>query len=380
MRNRLASVSLQVMDQGAPPRGIYNKRLGERQATLKNLEQRRLRLGNVRLLVFLAAGASGWYAWQGRISGAWILAPLAFYIALVWVQSRIERRAEFARRGIRFYERGIARVENKWHGHGESGERFLDPHHPYSVDLDIFGKGSLFELLSTARTRGGEARLADWLKAPSSHDELRQRHAAVDELRPLLDLREQLAVLGDDYRTGVNPENLIAWANEPPRPFAGWMRNLALAFAIVQAALLVWWGGSKLADLQVQALRAEIGFVLVGFAELALSLNIRRRILSVLHSIHEPFPRSGFAFADSEHAGTAGVPVCSPRRASCGYQCGRKAGFTTYSGAPPPDGAARFARQRLCTDLRAPADVGNTTRNGGRELAFCAGAPCGAVA
>ena len=35
----------------------------------------------------------------------------------------------------------------------ESGERFAHPDHPYSADLDLFGKDSLFQTLSTARTR-----------------------------------------------------------------------------------------------------------------------------------------------------------------------------------------------------------------------------------
>ena len=67
---------------------------------------------------------------------------------------------------------------------------------------------SLFELLSTARTRGGEARLAAWLQRRRVSGRLRERHEAIDELRPMLDLRERLAILGDDFRAGVNPEHL----------------------------------------------------------------------------------------------------------------------------------------------------------------------------
>ena len=48
-------------------------------------------------------------------------------------------------------------------GAGETGQRFVDPNHPYSADLDIFGKGSLFQLVCGARTSAGEATLASWL-------------------------------------------------------------------------------------------------------------------------------------------------------------------------------------------------------------------------
>ena len=75
--------------------------------------------------------------------------------------------------------------------------RFRDDAHPYADDLDLFGKGSLFQLLCTARTRPGEAMLAGWLKRRATIDELRARQQAIDELRPMLDLREDLAVVAD---------------------------------------------------------------------------------------------------------------------------------------------------------------------------------------
>src|SRR5947209_19791111 len=98
------------MDSGALPRDTYASRLAERQRSLNSLETRRLRLGNVRLLVFAGAAAVAWFAWKGRLPIWSIAAPLAGFFALVWTQARIERGAELVRRGIRFYERGIARI------------------------------------------------------------------------------------------------------------------------------------------------------------------------------------------------------------------------------------------------------------------------------
>ena len=46
---------------------------------------------------------------------------------------------------------------------------------PFTSGLDLFGDGSLFQLMSTARTRIGEEALASWLLAPVPVDEVRQR-------------------------------------------------------------------------------------------------------------------------------------------------------------------------------------------------------------
>jgi hypothetical protein len=51
-----------------------------------------------------------------------------------------------AQRWASFYQQGLARIEDRWAGAGQTGERFSDPHHMYAADLDLFGGGGLFEL------------------------------------------------------------------------------------------------------------------------------------------------------------------------------------------------------------------------------------------
>src|SRR5215472_833296 len=155
------------MTDVASPREIYSRSLTDRTSLLTASQNSAARIGYLRLLVFLGAAVIVWYIFHG-LALWWIAVPIAVFIALVWRQARFDRDAECARRAIRFFERGIARLENHWQGGGEDGARFADPHHPYASDLDLFGRAGLFELLSTARTRSGEQRLAEWLKSASS--------------------------------------------------------------------------------------------------------------------------------------------------------------------------------------------------------------------
>jgi hypothetical protein len=275
------------MDNGAQPRDIYADRLAQRSSRLKTLESQKNRLGTLRLVVFLALATILWYAIRGKVPAASVAAPVAVFIALVYWQSRVERQAECARRAIRFYERSIARVEDRWHSSPAdaeaSGARFLDPHHPYTADLDIFGHASLFELLSTARTRGGEACLAAWLQSPSPVHDIRERHAAIAELRPLLDLREQLAVLGDDFRTGVNPDELAAWSRARPQPFPRWMPPFAFICALLAFAALIWSFATNLAELN-----AELALLGMGLVEALFAVPLRNRILSIVEAVEAP--------------------------------------------------------------------------------------------
>jgi energy-coupling factor transporter ATP-binding protein EcfA2 len=196
----------------ADPHEIYSQLLAGRLREIAAQERRHRALGYCRLAVALAGCVLAWLALVDRaLSFAWTLAPLAGFIALVATHERLLRRTERKRRAARYCERALARLDGRWAGVGEAGERYLDPAHPYAQDLDLFGRGSLFELLCSARTHVGEDTLARWLLAPAAPETVRARQRAVEELRGRLDLREALAVVAEEARTGVDPIALADW-------------------------------------------------------------------------------------------------------------------------------------------------------------------------
>jgi MutS domain V len=198
------------------PRLIYTQRLTERRADLAVRERRHRLLGNLQLAVVAAAliMVVAALAYQ-TFSIAWAAIPGAIFVVCLVIHDRLLRMAEFRRRAVRYFERALARLDGKWAGTGERGDSYLDPAHPYAQDLDLFGSGSLFELLCTARTHIGEDTLARWLLEPADPLTIQARNQAVDELRPLVDLREDLAVLAEEARTGLNPVALAAWGEAP---------------------------------------------------------------------------------------------------------------------------------------------------------------------
>ncbi|MGB9405422.1 MAG: hypothetical protein WCA98_17950, partial [Candidatus Acidiferrales bacterium] len=202
-------------------------------------------LGYAKLFLLLGGGiAAFWVLTTHVISIYWILIPVFLFVVLAVVHERVIEATQTCSRAIAFYERGLARIANQWPGKGETGDRFSDPSHPYSRDLDLFGKGSLFELLCDARTRAGEDTLASWLLAPAPPDEVRSRNAAVIELRTRLDLREDLAILEDRRRAGVQSEPLADWGEQAPLLASGAMRIvLPLLGALWLAAAIVWAAG-----------------------------------------------------------------------------------------------------------------------------------------
>jgi len=260
------------------PHAEYTARLAARREAVARLVRREERISLLRLACMIAAAALAWIGIRGGVpSPAWALAPLAGFAVLVarhWDTTAARTRAE---RAVAFYRRGLDRLEGTWAGGGETGDRLRQPAHPYADDLDLFGQGSLFELLCTARTGAGEDTLAAWLLAPAPPDEIRARQVAVEELRPRIDLREDLALLGADVRTAVHPEALRAWASAPICLHAPWARYLAPLLAVAAVAGGILWAFGHWQPLAV-----------VVACEALVALALRRRVQHVVHTVEQP--------------------------------------------------------------------------------------------
>lgn len=262
----------------------YMQRRQDRAAALKTQVASSRRLSNLRLAVF-AGGllTAGFALGTGLYSPYWALLWAAVFIVLIVRHDRVIRECERLERAVDFYDRGLARLEDRWAGRGKSGNRFRDADHPYAEDLDLFGRGSLFERLCTAQTTGGEECLAAWLKAPARPDTIAARREAVSELRDLLDLREELDLLAVVTQKRVEPGHLVQWAATPVSPLSGAIRVAIGGLAAAGIAATINWAiTSNLAPLLitiaagqliVYPFRRKVGAAAKGVDRMALELS-----------------------------------------------------------------------------------------------------------
>lgn len=249
-------------------------------------------VSNLRLACFAALAVVAWLAFGTRaLAAGWIVLPALAFAALVVVHDRMLARVARAVRLERFHADGLARLEHRFAGRGDAGLRYLDPAHPYARDLDLFGIGSLFELLATTRTREGSDRLAGWLLEPASPPTIRARQQAVAELRDRLDLRLALALAGDtasasggdvgaDARApGEADPRLAAWAGTAGRAIPRSVPFLAAATTILTLSGVALWifSGSGPVPLAF-ALALQAGF----------AMALHGRVAPVLRSAQTP--------------------------------------------------------------------------------------------
>jgi len=264
-----------VQPSSLSPSEEYKNRQQAREMQVAHFERLHRRFGNLRLLVVIAALIAAWFSLdRDAFSGWWPLLALPLFLAIAIFHAKVPRKCSCAERAVEFYRNGLARIEDRWIGTGQTGAR-IDVHSSlYASDLDLFGQASLFELLSLARSRMGEDTLAAWLLSPSPVTEITQRHAAVAELRDRLDLREDIAVLGEDLKVGIHPDALTQWAEAPNQLTHSWLRWLSLLLAISALVTAIVW--------------AEFGtktpFFAVIIVETIITASLRKRTAAVFHA------------------------------------------------------------------------------------------------
>ena len=268
------------------PRAIYNELLEKRRRDVAVREQRHRALGYLQLGVALAGLAIVWIALETHaVAITWVALPIAAFAAAIVIHAKLLGVLELRRRAVRFFERALERLDGNWAGTGESGTVYLKTEHLYAEDLDLFGKGSLFELLCTARTHIGEETLAGWLLQPADRETVRERQQAVEELRSRVDLREDLAVLAEEARTGVDPVSLAAWGEQPAlleRSLHAvvWAFSI-LGIAAIAALLVALFGG--LAEKAAVILRDF--FLLALLANVIALQRIAKRVAPVVAGV-----------------------------------------------------------------------------------------------
>jgi hypothetical protein len=256
------------------------------------------RLATAGVVVAVAIGA---FMLQ-RVSPWWMLAPLTAFVALAVAHARLLDARTRARRAEAYVDAGLARLEHRWQGHGATGLDYLPPEHLYAEDLDLFGSGSLFELLSSARTIGGESTLASWLLAPAAPPVVLERQAAVRDLAGREQFREDLAVLGPEIRAGADSAALVAWARQAVPAPPAWGPPVLAVVAAATIGGLVQWVATDTAPawlLPVAALQGVLGWWW------------RRRVLA---SIRELEPRArDLALVAAALARVEAEPFTAPR-------------------------------------------------------------------
>jgi predicted kinase len=197
---------------------LYHQIINETRQELNKVSRRIYRAGTMRLTLF-AAGMAGIICFRSEsyffIAG---IAACAFipFLALMKRHNRLFHRKDYLEKKIEINEWELKAMDYDTSAF-DGGEEFINPAHPYSYDLDIFGSHSLFQYINRTSTLAGKICLANWFHTPlNKKNNIENRQEAVRELAPELRLRQDFRITGLLYKGKVTDEKEITnWAESP---------------------------------------------------------------------------------------------------------------------------------------------------------------------
>jgi hypothetical protein len=262
-----------VSAQSVAPVEIYRERAARFRADFERQTERWNRIGNVRLFTFLAAAVAVGWGVIGGMTWLWVLGIvlLVAFAALVWYHNRVGRARRRDEELYRMNDEGVMRVERRWDELPLRHKVRAEAGDPYAGDLDIFARASLMHLIETVGTFMGEATLARWLQQAAPPVRVIERQAAVKELAPLIDLRDELTLkgrlMGDEK---PDPGPFLEWAESKP-----WLEQRKwLPWAAAGSVVLFW----ALALAHAFGVVAYPFWFLVGAANIVFTLGMEKSI------------------------------------------------------------------------------------------------------
>ncbi|MBR8538166.1 hypothetical protein KDU71_21525 [Carboxylicivirga sediminis] len=169
------------------------------------------------------------------------------FLSLVWRANQIASQRKYVGFRVQLLTKEINAFEQKWIEE-EDGAELIEPDHDYAHDLDLFGKGSLFQFINRTATRGGYIRLANRLKNMLlDADEIVERQQAIRELSAQDEYRQHYYALAALVEEGNKRNRKLDLSIQPDLNFisratkglmAGFM--ILLMVAILLVVINVW--------------------------------------------------------------------------------------------------------------------------------------------
>lgn len=224
------------------PENHYTERLSLTKGQLQQVKKQIFRISMLRLTLFIA-GVAGIYFFFSQTPLLIVCICLTFlpFFILVKVHNRLFIRKEWLETQARIIQEELQALSGDYSSF-EDGKEYVNPEHPYSFDLDIFGRRSLFQSINRTCTFFGKVRLAEWLQN-HLHEKasIEKRQEMVREISEHTLFREQFRVAGlVHHGQSSDAEKIQAWSQSPAQYLhAGWVKAFIWGVPVINSLLLI---------------------------------------------------------------------------------------------------------------------------------------------
>lgn len=235
------------------PISFYQENCTHFAEKLKTIKRKLFRIGMLRLALFLMiVGVVYLLRTQTNLMILSALAGLVLFLVLVSKttsirseKKRLEKLLELNKKELRILNRELTGIDE--------GRDFLDDQHFYNQDIDLFGAGSIFQLINRTGTVKGREKLAEFLNANEIEGVL-SRQQAIEELSKMATWRQDFQTTAALIDSQIEHETILKWMlNYRVRIQAifRWLPNIisigsilmftAYGFGLISGGLILVW-------------------------------------------------------------------------------------------------------------------------------------------
>ncbi|WP_372938348.1 DNA mismatch repair protein MutS [Seonamhaeicola sp.] len=219
------------------PIEYYKKHLEVYQTKAKACYKKMTTLSLLRLLVFLLTGVGVYLMfniWQLAISIA-IIGIVAF-VKLLSKHTDVKQEKAFNEALININKDELKVASGDFYER-DSGLQFQDPAHFYSLDIDLFGRGSFFQYINRTNISEGTQTLAALLKA-NNIKSIPLRQDAIKELSSKPKWRQYYSATSSLVHVETPAKDIVNWLKNYKLFLPSIMRWFPIAFTVSTLVLL----------------------------------------------------------------------------------------------------------------------------------------------
>ena len=194
-----------------------------------------------RLLVFLSTSLGVYFFFNNtNIAIGIAVVGIAIFLYLVVKHTDLQHKRDLTKALIKINDTEIS-VLNRDYLDLDEGKEFIDPHHYYSYDIDLFGRGSFFQYLNRTVTNEGKNELASTL-SDNDISQIEFKQNGIKELSQMPRWRQQFSAMASLTKVEYSAKRIVRWIHNYRSVFPRYLSYFPLLFSGISFALIVLLG------------------------------------------------------------------------------------------------------------------------------------------
>jgi len=219
------------------PASFYKEQLEINQAASKQIFKKLSLYSILRLTIFVLVVTGIYFTYQNwQIAAGIAVVGIASFLFLLSRYTDLKSKRNLHKRLIAINEEELKIVKGDFYERAD-GEAFQNPKHFFSLDIDLFGKGSFFQFMNRTALKEGAQKLSENLLS-NDITNIKERQEAINELADLPKWRQNYVATAQGVEIEHSATSIITWLNEY-KPFLGKTQYiLTIAYAMASVVLL----------------------------------------------------------------------------------------------------------------------------------------------